>query len=318
MQSMSYHILHLTTPNCSLSSDRGLLFCKFDNNETNMIPIQDLKSIIVATHGITFTNSCLAKLLENDVVILHCNNHYQPVGWSLPLERIVRTSVFYNQTSRNEDFEAGLWKMIVSAKVLNQANNLVLMGDNEHNLFKLIKRPLMNEANIAKQYWEHYFSIIGFPQNREHRNAQSFENGCLNYGYAVIKTLILRSIIIHGLSAGIGIHHLGKYNSTPLVYDLMEPYRAFVDYYFYKFVKDKTEDYKNEDIKSFSRYLAECIKQYRLEINGKSYKIVDAIDIYIEKIAEAYINYNYIGIFLPYIENQYLHIDKHRNREYEE
>ena len=43
-----------------------------------------------------------------------------------------------------------LWKQILKSKVSNQAKNLDLMGITGHNLYKLINRPLMNEANIAK------------------------------------------------------------------------------------------------------------------------------------------------------------------------
>ena len=315
---MSYHILHLTTPNCSLSIDRGLLFCTFKNDKTKMIALADLKAIIVATYGIVFTNNCLAKLLENNIIILHCNNKYQPTGWSLPLERIVRQKVFYNQIQRNEDFEHELWKSIVKCKALNQANNLNLIGCMEHNLFKLVERPLMSEANVARYYWQYYFSEIGNPIKREHQEAEHFENACLNYGYAVINTLIYRSLIVHGMIAELGIHHIGKYKSTPLVYDLMEPFRPFIDFYFYQFVQEYEESYNTKDFKIWSLFLAECLKNYRLKINGMSYKLVDAVDIYIEKIVDAYLNFACSDIFLPKIEEQYLHIDKHRNREYEE
>jgi CRISPR-associated protein Cas1 len=230
----------------------------------------------------------------------------------------VRTKVFYQQIARNEEFENKLWKKILKAKVLNQAYNLDLIGNTEHNLFNLINRPLMNEANIAKQYWQNYFIEIGNPIRREHLNAETFENGCLNYGYAVINTLIYRSIITHGLIASLGIHHLGKYKSTPLVYDLMESYRAFVDYYFYQFVQENEDDYNDENFKAWFKYFAECIKNYRMKINDISYKLIDTIDIYIEKIVEAFIKYDCSNIFLPNLKEQYLHVDKHRNREHEE
>lgn len=316
---MSYHILHLTTSNCYLSVDRGILLCKQkEQQEEHKIALADIKAIIIATHGISFSNNCLARLLENNVVILHCNNSYQPVGWSVPIERIVRKKVFYNQISQNIDFEVNLWKKILRAKVLNQAYNLDLIGNEEHNLYRLINKPLMNEANIAKQYWSNYFVEIGNPIRREHLNAKTFENGCLNYGYAVINTLVYRSIIVHGLIAGLGIHHIGKYKSTPLVYDLMEPYRAFIDYYFYQFVQEKEYDYEAENYKEWFKYLAESIKNYRIKIDDNSYKIVDSIDIYIEKIALSYMTFDCDDVFLPSLKEQYLHKDSHRNREYEE
>lgn len=315
---MSYHILHLTTPNCHLCIDRGLLFCKYKTGEENKISLVDLRAIIVATQGVSFSNNCLARLMENNVVILHCNNSYQPVGWSVPLERIVRTKVFYNQIARNEEFENKLWKLVLKTKVLNQANNLELMGNKEHNLFRLINKPLMNEANIAKQYWQNYFVEIGNPIKREHLNAETFENGCLNYGYAVINSLIYRSVLVHGLTPGLGIHHIGKYKSTPLVYDLIEPYRAFVDYYFFQFVQEKEFDYETENYKEWFKYFADCIKKHRIKINGISYKLIDTVEIYIEKIADAFIKYDPSNIFLPNIKDQYCHCDTHRNREYEE
>ncbi len=315
---MSYHILHITTSNCILSSDRGLLFCEYKSGEKNSIAIADIRAIIIASHGVTITNSCIAKLMENNIVILHCNNSYKPVGWSVPLERIVRPQVFYKQIEQNPDFEKQLWKNILIAKVTNQAKNLDAMGAAEHNLYKLINKPLVNEANIAKQYWQKYFTTLGNPIKREHFNAETFENGCLNYGYAVISSLIYRSIIVHGLIAGLGIHHKGKYKSTPLVYDLMEPYRAFIDYYFYCFVKENEEKYKAAEYKEWFKYLANCIKNYRIKIDNISYKFIDTIDIYIERIIDAYLKFDCTNIFLPDIKEQYLHIDKHRNREYEE
>lgn len=315
---MSYHILHITTPNCYLSVDKGLLFCSWKDGTKNSIALSDIRAVIVATQGVSFSNNAIVRLLENNVVILHCNNSYVPVGWSVPLERIVRTKVFYNQIAQNSDFERALWDKLLYSKVCNQAKNLDLIGNNEHNLYNLINKPLMNEANIAKQYWQNYFIKIGNPMKREHLNAETFENGCLNYGYAVINSLVYRSIIVHGLIASLGVHHKGKYKSTPLVYDLMEPYRAFIDYYFFLFVLDYKSDYEVENYKSWFKYLADCIKNYRLKINNISYKLIDSIDIYVEKIVDAYMKFDVSQIFLPDIKKQYLHIDKHRNREYEE
>lgn len=315
---MTYHILHITSPNCRLTVDKGLLFCAYKNGDAKMIAINDIKALIIATFGVSFSGSCLAKLLENNVVVLHCDDKFKPTGLSLPLERIVRQKVFYNQIARNEEFELMLWKQILKSKVSNQAKNLDLMGITGHNLYKLINRPLMNEANIARYYWQNYFKYFQSSLKREHKDAKTFENGCLNYGYAILNSLIHRSVIIHGMLAGLGIHHKGKYKSTPFVYDLMEPYRPFIDYYFYKFTNDFDEAYEFEDFKAWALYVADCIKNYKLKITDISYKIVDTIDIYVEKFADAYLNFDFSNIFMPELEKQYLHINKHRNREYAE
>ncbi|MBR2068453.1 MAG: type II CRISPR-associated endonuclease Cas1 [Candidatus Gastranaerophilales bacterium] len=315
---MSYHILHLTTPNCKISVNKGLLMCDYKDNQTNIIPLADVKSIVVATFGIVFTNNALAKLLENNVVILHCNNSYTPVGFSIPLDRIIKPKVFYNQITRNEEFERKLWNLILKRKVLNQYECLDLIGNKENNLLKLINKPLMNEANIARQYWQNYFIELGKPMTREHQNAQNFENICLNYAYAILNSLIYRSILIHGLIPTLGLHHSSNYKSTPLVYDLMEPYRPFADYYFYIFSKEYEEDFDFENTKLWFKYFSNCIKNYRININNYSYKIVDSIDIYIEKIAKTYCDFDCEKIFLPSLKEQKLLKDTQENRENEE
>lgn len=315
---MSYHILHITTPNVKLYSDKGFFCCQFDDESENRLPIDDIRAIIIATHQVSFSNSCLAKLLEKDVVVVHCNNSYKPMGWTVGFDRVVRTKAFYNQISQNSEFENKLWKHILKAKVLNQANNMKLIGQNNENLMRLINRPLINEANIAKQYWNVYFSSLGNEQKREHKNAESFENICLNYGYAVFQSLLYRSILVHGLLPNLGIHHEEKYNSIPLVYDLVEPFRAFVDFYLYKFKVNEGGSFKNKDLKAWNKYLAFCMKNYRLNAKGLSYKIIDFIDIYIEEIVNSFIKFDSEKILLPDICKQYLYIDKQRNREYEE
>ena len=295
---MTYHILHLTTPNISLYCDKGFLFCRFENGTENKLPIEDLRGIIIATHQVIFTNSCLARLLENNVIILHCNNLYKPTGWSVGFDRVVRTKAFYNQISQKEYFTNKLWKILLKQKVKNQANNLKIIGCKNNNLFNLIDKPLISEANIAKQYWQEYFNLLDTQTIREHKSAENFENGCLNYGYAVISTLIYRSVLIHGLCPNLGIHHKEKYNSIPLVYDLVEPYRAIIDLFLYKFKQEKKDNLTH---KQWSQYLANCMQSYKLKYKGMNYKIIDYVDIYIESLCRAFINFDEQELITPNI-----------------
>lgn len=316
---MSYHILHLTKSGSYISIDKGLLFCEVKSTkECYKLPIDDVKAVIVCTPAVSFSNTAIATLLKNNVVIQHCDREFQPIGWSVPLARIVKTKVFKNQIAQNEEFTISLWKKIVKQKALNQAAVLDIIGCDSHNLYNLINKPLMNEANIAKQYWKDYFFFLSVPMKREHQNAQNFENACLNYGYAVLKTLIYRSILIHGLLPNLGIHHTGNYKTTPLVYDLTEPFRAFIDLYLYYFSKNYEDEFENEEIQEWIKFIPNCLKNYRIHYKENSYKIVDIIDIYIEELASAFSKFDSSEIFLPNIKEQYLHKDTQKNREYEE
>ena len=48
-------------------------------------------------------------------------------------------------------------------------------------------------------------------------------NGMLDYGYAILRTAVLRSLAAHGFIAAIGIAHTAKAGSFALADDVMEP-----------------------------------------------------------------------------------------------
>ena len=54
-------------------------------------------------------------------------------------------------------------------------------------------------------------------------------NNLLNYGYAILRATVARSIVGSGLLPTLGIFHRNRYNAYCLADDIMEPYRPFVD-----------------------------------------------------------------------------------------
>ena len=302
---MTYHVLHIMTAGSKLYVDRGFLVCRLPDETQNRIALVDVRSIIVVAPQVSFSNEAIARLLSNDVVVLHCDSRYKAVGWSMPLDKVVRVEAFKNQVSQNADFEMKLWKKILRQKLENQA---YLLDENniDHDLYEFINKPLMNEANIAKKYWNHYFKLLNKPQTRERRGAESFENSALNYGYAVIGSLILRSILIHGLLPNLGIHHKERYASTPLVYDLMEPLRPFVDKSLLKFIRMYTIDESDFiDFKDWIKFIANSLKDSKIESDKKrDYKLMDAIDLYINSVTRSFINFDTGDLWVPELEKQ--------------
>jgi CRISPR-associated protein Cas1 len=51
----------------------------------------------------------------------------------------------------------------------------------------------------------------------------------LNYGYAILRAVVARSLVCSGLLPTLGIHHRNQYNAYCLADDIMEPYRPYVD-----------------------------------------------------------------------------------------
>lgn len=82
------------------------------------------------------------------------------------------------------------------------------------------------EARAAVYYWK---SI--FPDNPDFLRGQ-FEdepNGLFNYGYAILRAIIARALVMSGMLPTLGIHHHNRYNAYCLADDIMEPYRPYVD-----------------------------------------------------------------------------------------
>ena len=89
--------------------------------------------------------------------------------------------------------------------------------------------------------------IPGFIRDRE----GVAPNNLLNYGYAILRAVIARSLVASGLLPTIGIHHHNKYNAYCLADDIMEPYRPYVDRLVYDIVEQYGEDVElSKDIKS--------------------------------------------------------------------
>jgi len=51
----------------------------------------------------------------------------------------------------------------------------------------------------------------------------------LNYGYAILRAIVARSLVASGLLPTLGIFHRNQYNAYCLADDVMEPYRPYVD-----------------------------------------------------------------------------------------
>ena len=95
------------------------------------------------------------------------------------------------------------------------------------------------EGRAAAYYWKEAFpQIENFTRGRE----ENPPNNLLNYGYAILRAIIARSLVASGLLPTLGIHHHNRYNAYCLADDIMEPYRPFVDELVFSIV-DSGEDY---------------------------------------------------------------------------
>lgn len=240
-------------------------------------PIEDLGVVVLDHKQITITSGAIEALLENNCALITCDSKSMPVGLMLPL---------YGNTTQNERFrkqldaslplKKQLWQQTVKAKVENQAAVLSDCTGTEVKCMEVwtdnVKSgdPDNIEARAAAYYWKNLFAHIqGFTRDRDGIPP----NHLLNYGYAILRATVARSLVISGLLPTLGIHHHNRYNAYCLADDIMEPYRPYVDELVWNIDKEYGEAPQlTRDLKA--RLLT--IPTLEVRINGKRSPIMVA------------------------------------------
>ena len=90
-------------------------------------------------------------------------------------------------------------------------------------------RKTHKEPICAKLFWQILGRSLDDPSFARTRDGGGL-NDLLNYGYAVLLSTVLQKLFGLGLDPTFGISHVVRERSTPLAYDLMEPFRPCVDW----------------------------------------------------------------------------------------
>ncbi len=196
------------------------------------IPIEDIGIVILDHQQIVISQALIAKLLENNVAFITCNNTHHPVGLLLNLEsHSLQSQRFQAQIEASEPLKKQLWQQTVKAKIKNQAAILAQQGYEIENMLHwadVVKSgdPENLEGRAAAWYWAHLFKTN---KNFIRDPAGMPPNNLLNYGYAILRATVARALVGSGLLPTLGIFHRNQYNAYCLADDMMEPYRPFVD-----------------------------------------------------------------------------------------
>jgi CRISPR-associated protein Cas1 len=285
---MSYHVVHILTHGCTIGRDRGMLVCRPPKESVDATerkrPLEDIRALVIAARGVTLTSNAISGILEQDGMILHCDERYSPIGLTMPLPRIIDTRAFMNQARKPKRVNDGLWHKLLMGKTANQQAVLKQRELFSAHLERAMKKKDIDEGNCARHYWQLYFPSIGWSATKRDRKLDTPPNRMLNYGYTVLSALCHRSLIVHGLSPLLGVGHIPRYRSDALVYDLMEPYRPFVDCMLAEFMQQAPEVNEAEWCKHIGREL----RERRVEREPYSLKLLDAIDKSASTLADSY------------------------------
>lgn len=206
---------------------------KIKDDEIKTIPIEDVGYVVLDNRQITITQGAMAELLENNCAVVTCDSKHLPTGMMLPLAgNSVQSERFQAQIEASQPLKKQLWQQTVQQKIMNQAKVLQIKnGLDAKNMLAWAGSVRSGdsdnrEAVAAAYYWKEMFpDIPGFIRERDGVPP----NNMLNYGYAVLRTVVARSLVCSGLLPTLGIFHHNRYNAYCLADDIMEPYRPIVD-----------------------------------------------------------------------------------------
>jgi CRISP-associated protein Cas1 len=203
-------------------------------------PIEDIGIVILDHKQITITSFVLEMLLENNCAVITCDSKSMPTGLMLPLcGNTIQDERFNQQINASLPLKKQLWQQTIRMKINNQASVLSECTHKQNDKMRTWADNVRSgdsenvEARAASYYWKNLFSDIkGFTRYREGIPP----NNLLNYGYAILRAVVARSLVGSGLLPTLGIHHHNKYNAYCLADDIMEPYRPYVDKLVYSIV----------------------------------------------------------------------------------
>lgn len=213
-----------------LSLKQGALLVE-QNQGSASVPLEDIASLVLDNPQITLTTPLLSACAEQQVVVITVNDSHTPNGVFLahtPHSRAVK--VMHQQLAMSQPHKKRLWQLIVQQKIRNQAQLLAQyeQSDSVERLLALAKRTKSGDSDnceaIAAQA---YFPALFEPAFT--RDAPVFANSALNYGYAIMRAAIARSLVGYGFLPAFGLHHRSELNAFNLADDLIEPYRIFID-----------------------------------------------------------------------------------------
>ena len=239
------------------------------------IPVEDIGVVVLDNRQITITHGLLEALLENNCSIVTCDSRSMPVGLMLPLcGNTVQSERFRDQLDASVPLKKQLWQQTVKVKIDNQAAVLAACAGAETGCMRRWSADVRSgdpdnlEGRAAAYYWKSLFAgvpgLSGFTRDRQGIPP----NNLLNYGYAILRAVIARSLVSSGLLPTLGIHHHNRYNAYCLADDVMEPYRPLVDSLVFDIVNEYGGDTPDDITKELKMRLL-SIPVTDVKIGGK-------------------------------------------------
>ncbi|MBC7765543.1 MAG: type II CRISPR-associated endonuclease Cas1 [Hyphomonadaceae bacterium] len=295
---MAWRTLFIATP--TKLSVKNSQLCIIQE-ETVTVPLEDISVIILECPQINMSVATLSLLLEARIVLYTCDNKHLPNGVLLPF------NVHSRQTKMNqvhmgltEPFKKRSWQQVVTRKIQNQAKCLELLEcKGTDYLIKLSHNVLSGDSDnregvAAKYYFAQLFGKFT-------RLDETPLNAALDYGYAIMRGAVARSIVSYGFIPCLGIFHRSEVNQFNLADDFMEVLRPVIDLWAAQHMIDQ-----HELTKEYRARLVNLL-HHDIKIRDENQTVLHAIQVMLSSFSSACQSGDFKKLQLPELIPLQLH-----------
>jgi CRISPR-associated protein Cas1 len=272
---MSAHRILLIENPARLHVDLGRLRIEREGMPDAFVLPRDIAVLCLHHHSIQVSVYSLRVLAEAGAGIIVTDASHHPCAWLLPtngngdLVRRLRQQIQLDTTPTKN----ALWQQLVQARLRTQAENLRSLKRNGALRLERLADEVQPgdigkcEGQGARHYWAHLF-----PENfrREKQGADDPINARLNFGYAILRSMIARSLVMGGLNPALGLGHISTENAFNLADDFIEPFRFIVERHV---CQGDQSDFDSQARK----HLLQLVET-EVVIDGSGYRLPAAID----------------------------------------
>ena len=275
---------------------------------------EEISVIIFDRAGSYLHVEAINLLIKNNVTIVFCDEKHTPQALiSSEFNHHRKFNMLRLQMDLLKKTKDRLWQKIIRSKIRNQLDVLkfyvegfeksVEVYEFEDYIKDVTEGDKLNREALAAR---RYFTILFGSNFRRERTKETLANSkkddiinsSINYGYAVLRAIIRKTLVSHGLEPALGVNHASIDNPFNLSDDIIEPYRPFIDAFIVMNVIPTNENALTEEIRI---NLVQNILMSKCIINENVYSIHDAINLTIESLIRCYTANSSSGILLPKI-----------------
>lgn len=276
---MAFRTVFIESP-CRLSYKSGYMVVRKED-DTAKVHLSEISTVVLQTMQVFISAYLMAELAKNKISFVVSDDSHNPVGQYLPLYGAHNTSKrIVEQMAWGEPIKKRVWQHVVKDKIkeqwrfLNERDYEIEANQLSKAIQEVRSGDTTNrEAHAARIYFS---ALFGSNFSREQDIAI---NAALNYGYAILLSMVNREIVSRGLLTQVGICHRNEYNQFNLACDFMEPFRIAVD----RLVVDNLTVEFDDNMRRVLGDLANTYVSYR----EGSYRLGSVVSQYVQQCINA-------------------------------